>query len=148
MKLLASQIKSVSSHLFSPETSTHLAFYAPRGLHNQMRGMGTWGVGTGNARRDRGPPAIERTRAGRQQCVWGQDLACVPGIPSFTCSLLMRLNSKKLQFPKCVWAMGIYIWWKCHLESNQSTFMVENTHHVVQWELLYLHSALRTNSVP
>lgn len=113
-----------------------------------MRGMGTWGVGTGNARRDRGPPAIERTRAGRQQCVWGQDLACVPGIPSFTCSLLMRLNSKKLQFPKCVWAMGIYIWWKCHLESNQSTFMVENTHHVVQWELLYLHSALRTNSVP
>lgn len=36
-----------------------------------------------------------------------------------------------------------YTWWKCHLESNQNTFMVENTHQVMQCELFYLHSAFK-----
>lgn len=35
-------------------------------------------------------------------CVWGQDLACVPGILSFTCGLLMQFNSKKKKKRKLI----------------------------------------------
>lgn len=37
---------------------------------------------------------------------------------------------------------------ECHLESNQSTFMVENTHQVTQCELLYFHSAFKDKECP
>lgn len=112
LKLLASQIKSVSSHFFFPLNQHPSAFCAPKGLHNQMRRMGRWGVGTRDAQNDRGPPAVEATRTGRRQC-GGQDLAWVPGITSFTCGLLMRFHSKNTISKMCLGRRNM--WWKCHL---------------------------------
>lgn len=119
----------------------------PRGLHNQMRGTGEMGSRYQKCSEREGTTPLGAPEWGGSS-VWGQDRACVPGIPSFTCGLLMRFNAKKTPISKmCLDHRNVYMV-ECHLESNQSTFMVENTHQVTQCELLYFHSAFKDKECP